>query len=162
VGITRTIGPYWDAGLEASSPTDRHATIRLGVPYRTFRVAERSDLKVAHYFGIVRPGLMGAARLFRGVNRRMKYYDDMAADKSVFAYVWQPSDDVRPVPQMDGTMRLRKCPPPPGRVFATLVRPYRAADSFGIEGAILHWNWMDGDSNMCPIDQEERYDQQVW
>ena len=161
VGLA-TVGPYWDAGLTAPSHLDRAVTLKLGVPYRTFRVVERSDAKVAHFFGIVRPCLAGAVRLFRGVNRRMKYYDDMDADKKVYAYVLHPPADVFPVPSMDGRLKLQEGAPPKGRVFAVLMRPFPQADSFGMEGAILHWNWMDGDSVTGPIDHDDRYEEPIW
>jgi hypothetical protein len=160
--LPNTIGPYWDFGLYAPSPQDRKTPVRLAVPYRAFRVAERSDAKVAHYFGIVRPEIARAERLFRGVNRRMKYYDDMDADKRIYAYVWRPKNDVRPVVQLDGMMKIEIREPVPQRVFATLVRFHKEPDAFGVEGQILNWNWMDADSNLCPIDQDDRYDEPVW
>jgi hypothetical protein len=162
VMTTTTLGSYWDAGTLAPSPRDRSTTIRLGVPYRAFRIAARSDVKVAHYLAIVKPGLMGATKLFRGVNRKLKHYDDMEGDKTVYAYVWRPDRDVWPVIQLDGSIKLQFREPPANRVFATLVRPYEKADAFGIEGAILTWNWMDADPNMCPVDEEDRYEEPIW
>ena len=92
----------------------------------------------------------------------MKHYDDMDADRGVFAYVWRPAYDVVPVHQLDGTMAIQKIKPPPGRLFLALVRPYRKPDDLSIEGALLNWNWADGDADLRPVDQEERYDGPVW
>lgn len=158
---TVRVGSFWDT-LEAPEPTDRSKRIRLGVPYQTWRIAERRDIQLARYFALVRFGMCNAAHLFRGLKRRMKYMQDMEADKRVLAYVWQPPYDAKCGTAWDGASIVDKVPSPPNEVFVVLVRMYDDADTNGISGEVLHWSWVDGDESLRPSDHGDRYGSELW
>jgi hypothetical protein len=156
---TSPVGLYWDV-VEASGFTDRNTRVKLGVPYKSFQIVERVGTLVAHYHYLVRPGIMHAARLFRGVQRPMKCEDDMAADQKVLIYMWRPDANYEWVGGRHSSAFPARYPPPANEVFVALVRPFLEPDSDGISGALLKWNWIDGD--LTSFDWKRRYNEEIW
>jgi hypothetical protein len=148
--------------IDAPSPADPNATIKLGLRSDTLRRYQQRSLAtvIAQYYGIVRG--ISAQHLFRGLRRPMSFNGDMGADQRVLVYTWRSLDDfVWSGDRFSGEARRR--PAPPGAVFVVIAREHEAA-ALGIHGSIERWNWVEEDPNLpqAPLGWEQRYGKKLW
>ena len=155
----RRVGPYSDV-LEAPSFTDSSKAIKLGVPHEVFGIIESVGTIVAHYRYIVRPGLLQAKFLCRGMDRDMKVGDDKYAGAKVVSYVWRPNADYEWTGGRDSRAFPLRFDAPLGRVYVALARPFDKQDEHGVSGLLLRWNWIYG--RIESFDCKHRYDDTIW
>jgi len=154
---------YFDV-VDAPCPTDPNSTIRIGIRQERFQYFKDFGLRtaVAQYYGIVRPGLILARHVFRGLKRPLMLGGNMSADKNVLIYSWRPLWDYEWMGTPDQGYPTTKNPPL-YRVFVTLVRE-KEPNSDGISGSIERWNWVieDPEQPHAPIESAERYGECLW
>jgi len=159
----RGVGIYADI-VEAPSPADPTALVRLGIRAETFRAYAVRGLAsaIAQYYGIVQEGMGHARWLFQGLRRPLMLGDDMHADQSALVYTWRSSVDFEwhGSPQDGSPVEMV---PLPGRVFAVLVR-LEDSNEFNVYGSIERWNWIKEDPKFAeaPIGWSQRYGKKVW
>jgi hypothetical protein len=156
-------GTYKDT-VDALSPLDPKSTVKLGITTETFRMYQqrRFTTAIAQYYGIVQDGLSLAQHAFRGLRRPLMHNGDVDADRSVLVYTWRSLVDY----VWDGSPQAgapKLMVPPPGRVFAVLVREQENKDG-GVYGSIERWNWVEEDPELphAPVAWAQRYGKKLW
>jgi hypothetical protein len=120
---------------------------------------------IAQMFGLVLPGTILAAHLFRGLKRPLFTDGNMKADADKLIYSRKPSFDcVWSGTPHDGV--ISRVDPPQGCVLAVFVSPnMRHRESYPqIDGWINYWTWIDEDQALpeAPIEWIGRYDKRLW
>jgi len=122
---------------------------------------------LAQFYGIVQEGLIVAEHAFRGLNRPMRYEENMEADQSIVVYAWAARNDYEWLgpPYSNGEPTPK--PALPGRIFVVLVREESTKEEENgkqIMGTIEKWNWVreDGELRGAPIDWKVRYAKKLW
>ncbi len=156
---------YFDL-VDAKNPLDPETVISLGVPRLPHLM--RAKTLAGQYYGIVKPGLITAVHIFRGVRRDLYLDGNMRADKDTYVYRWKPRWDFEWTEDpTHGT--IRGLEPVPDTVFTVLVRlhdePIRVEHLEGnADGSIEHGAWVREDSGLSegPDGWQSRYDAKIW
>lgn len=128
-------------------------------------IVNRGQLSMlSQFYGLVYPGMVLSAHLFKGLNRNLYCDEAFNGDEDKYVFSRKPTNDFYWQGGKSGQESRTKAPEK--QVFAVLVsvNNKHQANFPDVAGWIEHWTWIDEDPvlSKAPNEWVDRYDEKIW